>query len=261
MCPGPCANQARKAWEAYDQAITRHDYETLLHHDALEHHRALLTAWHPPLALPIEPAPPARPEPPTIPIPTGAPIWCPRCRSTIRNALYRLNELAPVIYADVTGHRGAAPTGPNGTKPLSPAQVIERLDEMYGDLATVASQWKEYRRHPVRPSLSRGADARNVVVAYLLEQLDNILLHPGSVEFGLSVLRWEKRLAELAKADPVSRRSPIECPRCRERQVRREDDGYYKCGSCGRLLNQEEYDRHRWQQAEEHDHEQQEAHA
>lgn len=252
-CPGPCANAARRAHEAYDQAVARHDYELLLHLDTLERWKEAVAAWHPPLAYPAEPIKPRRPEPPTIPVPVGAPVWCGKCPALIKNALYHCNELAPVILADVTGHRGAAPTGPNGHKPLTPTQVIERLDEMYGDLATTASQWKEFRRHPVRPTLSRGADARNVVVGYLLEQLDRILLHPASVEFGLNVLRWEKRLVELAQAEPVSRRSTIECPRCRERQVRREDDGYYKCGSCGRLLTQEEHDRHRWQQADEHD--------
>jgi transcription initiation factor TFIIIB Brf1 subunit/transcription initiation factor TFIIB len=38
----------------------------------------------------------------------------------------------------------------------------------------------------------------------------------------------------------------------------RRDDGYYECGSCGRLLNETEYDREFSEQAEQHDHEQQE---
>lgn len=258
VCPGPCANQARRAWDSYDQAVARHPYELQLHRERWQN---TLNAWHPPLLHPVEPPPPARPEPPTIPVPIANPVWCGRCPAKISNALYRINELAPVIYADITGHRGAAPTGPNGRKPRDPKDVIERLDEMYGDLATVATFWKEARRHPVRPSPARGADARNEVVGYLLEQLHHIVLHPGSVEFGLNVLRWEKRLVEMAKAAPVARHSPISCPRCRDRQVFRGDDGYYTCKTCGRLLNQEEHDRHFFKQAEEHDHERQEAHA
>jgi ribosomal protein L37AE/L43A len=87
--------------------------------------------------------------------------------------------------------------------------------------------------------------------------LDDILLHPGSVEFGLSVLRWQRRLRGMAKVDPASKRSPIRCPRCRERQVSRREDGYFECG-CGRLLTQAEHDREYARQADEHDHERQE---
>jgi DNA-directed RNA polymerase subunit RPC12/RpoP len=100
-----------------------------------------------------------------------------------------------------------------------------------------------------------------VTVGWLLDQLDDILLHPGSVEFGLSVLRWQRRLRGMAKVDPASKGSPIRCPRCNEPQVRRRDDDYYECGTCGRLLTQKEHDREFSKQAEQHDHERQEAHA
>lgn len=269
-CPGPCNNQARRAWDTYDQAIIRHGYEMELYVDAHQRWRhdfpvwqAAAAVWHAPLVWPVEPIEPRepdRPQQPGMPVPAANPTWCGRCPATIRSALYRVNELAPVLYADITGHRGAGITGPNGTKPLDPKTVIERLDEMYGDLATVASHWKQVRNHPDRPSPARGSDARNLVVGYLLEQLDNILRHPGSVEFGLCVLAWERRLVKLSRSEPVSRRSVIRCPRCRERQVIRRDDGYYEC-LCGRLLNQAEHDREKFEQADEHDHEQQEAHA
>lgn len=258
-CPGVCNAQARKAWDAHDQAVITHAHWLDLYLDAVERWQDALIAWHPPLVYPVEPERREPPRPPTIPVAIGNPVWCSsKCPAMIRNALYRLNELAPVIYADITGHRGAAITGPNGTKPLDPKDVIERLDEMYGDLATAASQWKEVRGHPDRPSPARGGEARQLVVGYLLEQLDGMLRNPGSVEFGLSVLRWEKRLVGLSRSEPVTRRSPISCPRCGEPQVRRRDDGYFECTTCGRLLNQEEHDRHFSRQADEHDHERQE---
>lgn len=261
-CPGPCANAARRAWQQYDQAVITHDHAVLLYLDAHEQYTVALDAWHPPLAdPPIQPRRPDQPQQPGMPVPIANPVWCSRCPATIRNALYRINELAPVLYADITGHRGAAITGPNGSKPLDPKEVIERLDEMYGDLATTASQWKQVRRHPDRPSPARGGDARNLVVGYLLEQLDNILRNPGSVEFGLCVLAWERRLLAMSKSDPVTRRSVINCPRCGEPQVRRRDDNYFECTTCGRLLNQEEHDRHFSQQADEHAHEQREVRA
>jgi ribosomal protein L37AE/L43A len=245
-CPGVCNAVARRTHAAYDLAVEAHAHN--------------MQQW---LALPGDDRP-ARPEPPAQPsisVAFGAPVWCSGCSGKIRNALYRVNELAPVIYADITGHRSAAIIGPNGTKPLDPKATIEKLDEMYGDLAATASQWKQARRHPDRWSPARGSDARNIVVGYLLEQLDNILRNPGSVDFGLRVLLWEKRLVGMATAEPVSRRSVIRCPRCHERQVSREDDGYYKCRSCGRLLNEAEHDREKFEQADEHDHEQQEVSA
>lgn len=86
----------------------------------------------------------------------------------------------------------------------------------------------------------------------------DILLHPGSRDFGVGVLRWERRLLKMTKSDPATKASPIRCPRCSERQVSRRDDGYFEC-PCGRLMNQAEHDREYSEQADEH--EQQEAHA
>lgn len=257
-CPGVCNNAARRAHEAYDQDVITHGYAVQLYLDAHEQYTERLATWHPPLQdPPIEPRRPDTPQKPGMAVPLANPVWCSGCCSKIRNALHRVNELAPVLYADITGHRGAGITGPNGTKPLDPKTVIERLDEMYGDLATVASQWKEVRGHPDRPTPARGGEARQLVIAYLLEQLDHILRHPKSVEFGLTVLLWEKRLVKMSKSEPVSRRSVIRCPRCRELQVTRRDDGYYEC-QCGRLLNQAEHDREKFEQADEYDHERQE---
>lgn len=252
-CPGPCNNRAVQAWEQYDQAVIRYSYEKDLYADTVDRYQAAVAAWRIPLAYPAEPREPDRPQPPGIPVVDADPVWCGNCPKKIRNALHQINELVPILYADITGHRGAPITGPNGTKPLDPKKVIEKLDEVYGDLATVAAQWQHVRGHPSRPPAARGSHARNVTIGYLLEELSTILLHPGSVEFGLKVLAWERRLLKLSKSDPVSRRSAIRCPRCAERQLQREADGYYKCGSCGRLLNQDEHDREFWEQADEHE--------
>ncbi|MCK2219720.1 hypothetical protein MF672_038885 [Actinomadura sp. ATCC 31491] len=254
-CPGPCANAARKAWEAYDQAVTRHDYEMLLHLDALEHHRHALAAWRVPLILPVEPQPSARPEPPTIPVPIGQPVWCSRCPRIIRHALAELDDTAAVLAAGVDGHRGAAMSGPNGVKPLDHRQIVDELDELFGFLTEVEDQWRAARGYPERPRRARGAHARAVSVGWLLGQMDDMLLDPWSVEVGLDILRWQRRLRGMTKSDPTSNRSPIECPRCRERQIGKTDDGYWQCKSCGRLMNEDEYGDEYAKQAEEHDHE------
>lgn len=260
-CPGPCANAARRAWQQYDQDAIRYGYEMELYADAYTRYQAAIEVWRIPLAdYPIEPREPSRPQQPGMPVAAGYP-WCPRCPRIIRHALAEVDDTAALLNATVDGHRGAAMSGPNGTKPLAHTAIIEALDELYGDLVDVEDQWRAARGYPARPPRGRGADARMRTVGWLLGVLDDILLDPWSVEVGLNILHWQRKLLRMTKSDPTSRRSPIECPRCRERQVQRRDDGYYECGSCGRLLNEVEHGREHSRQAEEHDHERQEAHA
>ncbi|MDX3100468.1 hypothetical protein [Nonomuraea angiospora] len=224
-------------------------------------YQAALSAWHPPLAWPVEPREPAQPEQPAVQVLRANPVWCRRCPRVIRGALYQINETAAILYADITGHRSAVITGPTGKKALDPKKVIEMLDHVYGDLVEVAGLWAEARNHPFRPPLTRGSHARNITISYLLGELDDILLHPASVDFGEKVLYWERKLLDAAKADPASRRSPISCPRCRERALHREDDGFFKCRSCECLLTQEEHDRRYGEEVDEYDQMQQEVHA
>jgi hypothetical protein len=244
-CPGPCTNRARQAWSAYDAANDRYA-------DAMQ-------AW---LATPGDDRGdrPVPPEPPTTPVNLGAPVWDTGCARIIRAALQEIDDTAALLAASVDGHRGGGQTGPNGVAAPAHTTIIDTLDELYGALAEVEDQWRQARRYEPRPRRARGAHARAVTVAWLLGQLDDILLHPGSVEFGQAVLAWQRRLLRMTKSDPASKRSPIRCPRCGERQVGRADD-WYECGSCGRLLNQREHDSEYAKQADEHDHEQQEAHA
>lgn len=237
-CNGPCNRMAREDWNAYDAAV--------------DQHAADMDAWH---NLPGDDRGP-RPEPPQTPttaVTLGNPVWCSRCPKLIESALRQANDTASILSAEIDGYRGSAISGPNGTKPLDHKEIINKLDELYGFLVEVEDQWREARRHPARPARARGSHARNTCVAYLLGELADILLHPGSVGFGLLVLHWQWRLLKLSKSDPISRRSPICCPRCKERQVRRRDDDYYECNCCGRLLNQAEHDREYAEQADEHE--------
>ncbi|NUW45568.1 hypothetical protein [Nonomuraea rhodomycinica] len=236
-CPGICNRAARAAWTSYDQALADHA-------DAM-------TAW---LRLPGDDRgpQPVAPEQPGMPVHEGEPVWCRRCPSIIRHALGELDDIGALLAASVDGHRGAAMAGPNGVKPLDHRQLVEELDDLFGFLVSVEDAWRPARGYPPRPRRARGADARMRTVGWLLGQLDNILLDPWSVEVGLDILRWHRRLLRMTKSDPTARRSPIECPRCRERQVQRRDDGYYECGSCCRLLNEREHDREYAEQADQH---------
>ena len=237
-CSGPCNRMAREDWNAYDAAV--------------DQHAADMTTW---LNLPGDDRG-ARPEPPQQPTTTvtlGEPVWCSRCPRIIRAALQQINDLAAALAANIDGHRGGTMAGPNGVAAPDHKTVIDTLDDLYGFLVLVEDQWRQARGYPARPQRARGSHARNLAVAFLLDQLDDILLHPGSVEFGLHALRWQRALLKMTKSDPISRRSPIRCPRCKERQVRRRDDDYYECDCCGRLLNQAEHDREYAEQADEHE--------
>ena len=239
-CQGPCNQAARKAWDTYEQAVTAHT--------------AAVQKW---LATPGDDRgkQPEPPVPPTTPVAVGSPIWCGRCVSAIRAALSKLDDEAAVVAAGVDGYRGAALVGPNGVSAPDHKVIVDSLDELFGMLVEVEDQWREARGYPTRPRRGRGAHARMVSVAWLSGQLPDILLHPGSVGFGLAVLGWQRRLRRMAATDPVNGRSPIRCPSCREVQVRRKDDGWYEC-ACGRLLTEAEHDRERDEQADEHDRQQ-----
>ncbi|MGC5012553.1 hypothetical protein ACLQ2R_17455 [Streptosporangium sp. DT93] len=251
MCPGPCSKPYRDAVDAYDQA-------TAVYEHALAVHQAVLATWRIPLPYPAEPVPPA---PVTIRPYLGDPVWHPGCVKRIRAALTELDDLASQAQAEVDGHRDAgARYGRTGfhlkTSAPSPSPVTDTLDELYGTLVEVEDHWRAARRYPNRPQRTRGGHARRLTIAFLLDELDAIVAHPGSVEFGHATLAWQRRLRTLTKSDPPARRSPVRCPRCKERQIRRKDDGYYECGSCERLMSQAEHDREFAEQAEE-----QEAHA
>lgn len=235
-CNGPCNHAARNAWNAYDQAVLAH--------------ATAMQAW---LALPGDDRGerPEPPEQPTLPVHISDPAWCNRCPRIIRTALQEIDYTAALLAAGVDGHRGGTRSGLNGMAAPSHTSIIDSLDELFGTLTLVEDQWREARHAPPRPRRARGSYSRTLTIGWLLDQLDDILLHPGSVQFGLDVLRWQRRLRAMTKSDPASTMSPIRCPRCAERQVRRKDDGYYEC-ACGRLLNQNEHDAEYTRQADEH---------
>jgi ribosomal protein L37AE/L43A len=241
-CSGPCNGRARSAWTAYDEAT--------------DQHAADMQAW---LKLPGDDRGerPSPPEQPTITVNLGEPTFCGRCARLIHTALAELDDTAALLAAGIDGHRGGGRSGPNGTAAPSHTAIVDSLDDLYSALAQVEDQWREYRGYQPKPRRARDNHARTLTIAWLSGQLDDILLHPGSVEFGMGVLRWQRRLRAMTKSDPADRRSPIRCPRCKERQVTRREDGYYEC-LCGRLLNQAEHDEEKDRQAVEYDREQQE---
>lgn len=224
-CPGPCNRVARQAWDAYDAA---------------------LAAW---LDRPDRKQE-DKPAPPENPVAVGDPVWDSRCARMIRQAFQELDDLASHLSANIDGYRPLAPLGPNGRAVTTPEGAVETLDELFGKLVEVEDNWREARDLPPRPHRARGGHARRLSIGFLLDELDDILRHPGSVQFGLATLSWQRRLKTMTKSDPVSRASPIRCPRCKERQVKRRDDGYFEC-ICGRLLTQAEHDRAHAAQADE----------
>lgn len=239
-CPGPCNNQARKAWAGFE--------------DAYDRYAADMEAWQIPLAWPAEPAPPA------ATVMYGEPVWSRSCAAMVGLALKECDDLAAKLYAKVDGYRGGAGWGLNGVAAPDHKAIVDDLDRFYGTLVAAEDEWRRVRRYDPRMQRGRGAHARTTCVTWLSGQIADILLVPGSVKFGLDLLYWQRWLRAKAQDDPVSTRSPIMCPRCSERAVRRTDHGpyEYECSGCHRLLTQREYDREYARQADEHDHEQRE---
>lgn len=231
-CPGPENKPYRDAWETYEAALQEWQ-DQVAAHDA-----------QPPHARSARPDPPQEPD--LTPV-AGDPVWCPRHTTTIRAALVDIGDLAAVLEQWADGRRGRTsgeriPT--RRTTAPSPSPITDTLDELYGALAKVEADWREAAGHSPRPNRARTGDARQRTIAYLLEQLPRILMHPGSAAFGLATLAWQRRLQLLTTTDPVRRRRPGRCPRCRcVNTLQTRDDGYTECQGCGRLMDEDEYQR------------------
>jgi ribosomal protein L37AE/L43A len=229
-CSGPCNRAYRKALESYELAVR--EYRAALGHANV----AALAG------LPEQPRPEA-PEPPKVEATAGDPVWCSRCARMITAALKALDDHAAKLAAKADGHRerGDDARSTHAAGPGSPSPIGDTLDELYGDLVLVEDQWREARGYLPRPYRGRGARARMAVIAWLSEHIRDILAHPGSVDFGLRVLMWERRLQALAKDEPQTKRRAGRCPRCDQRAIRRREDGYSECAQCGRLMHEDEY--------------------
>lgn len=239
-CPGPCNRMYRRAIDDYQAALVIYEQARAEYEEAYEDWRAYADDSP-------EPVPPEPPAEPTAAHTAGDPVWCSRCAGTIRRALANLDDLASLLECWADGHRGATSgqqvgtTGPRAHSG-SPSPISDTLDKLYGMLVQVEDQWRDHRNYPRRPQRARDSRARRLTIAFLLGELRDILDNPGSVRFGLGVLAWERRLQAMSTSEPiVQRRTAVRCPRCRERALRTRDDGYTQCATCGRLLNEEEY--------------------
>lgn len=241
-CPGPCSS---RAWQM-----------ALDHNAALDAWREALTRWEnartdavdagdSSVVAALDTMRPQRPAPPEVTFTPGDPVFCPRCHAAIRRALVELDDLAALLESWSDGHRGASSGERTSTRRPgtgSPSPIADTLDELYQALARVEADWRDARGLPPRPHRA-GPEARARTVAWLLGQLDQILMHPASAAFGRATLKWLARLQKLSKTDPVVRRRPaVPCPRCDRRALRTRDDGYTQCGKCGRLMDEDEYD-------------------
>jgi ribosomal protein S27E len=245
-CPGPCNAAYRRAWQAYGEAFDR--FEQLL--AAWTALAGWLSQPRPPiLFLPavVRIPAPVQPTPPTQ-VSCGDPVWCRRCVAVIRQALVELDDLARQVEADADGHRrqpAAGGGGAAGRSVRSPSPAADLVDSLYGFLTGIEDEWRTARGYAPRPQRRhRGAHARSICIAWLLGELADILAHGTDPErMGRRVLAWVTVLRDAAKARPEPKRLPVRCPRCdRARTLSRRDDGYVRCGACGRHLSPDEYD-------------------
>lgn len=253
-CPGKCNSVAREVHTAYDTALPQ--WRNVAYYLATRPGNP--DDAHDPgpapddwditdddaKALGLEP----RPAKPEKTFREGAPIWCGACISSARRALAEIDRLAYTLAAHSDGHRGAA-SGEQisrrvaGPRTVSP--IIEMLDRLYGEVTDVEDEWRQYCGYlPVRRSGVRGSHNRSTAIAFISERLDAILAEPEYTEFGHRILKWERLLMAQTKSEPVTRRRPGRCPRCRMVSVLEVgDDDITKCGECGRWMSEEEYQR------------------
>lgn len=207
VCPGPC----NRAWEAAE----RHTHDT-----GEPHH--------------LTPTP-------------GQPIWCPDCRARIERDLRDLPDLAAGLPP------GALNTPPADLGRLSradihasPSPAIDLLDEVIRWAVTTEDNLRAHLGHP-----SRRHERHRMLwpsVSYLTGHLSPLLsLDPDGIDFGLSVMRWHRRLT-LASGDAQRElvyRVPGQCPntRCNRRgQLRRlNGDDLVKCRACGTCWDYEHW--------------------
>jgi hypothetical protein len=140
-----------------------------------------------------------------------------------------------------SGHK-LGKTGPKA-HPGSPSRIADELDDLYGALVQVEDPGRDHRGYPEWGQRARDGRARRLVIAFLLEELRDILGNPGSVKFGLGILAWERRLQAMTTSEPVIQRRPARCPnsQCRQRALWTRADGMTECRACGRLMHEHEY--------------------
>ncbi|MFI7644082.1 hypothetical protein [Nonomuraea sp. NPDC049400] len=222
-CNGPCNNTARRLIADYERA--------------LDGYVELLDEW---IAGGQQGEEPAEPMAPELTVYEGEPLFCRRCRALVRAALLDLDQLATELSARSDGHRGSVPEGRvSGSRTSgSPSPTADLLDALYGDLTDVEDEWRQrWGFAPRTHRAHRGADPRSRCIGWLSERLDGILAAEEHIGFAARVLRWEVVLRERLQEDSVGTKSPIRCPRCSERRVVREREGYWQCGACTMMLS------------------------
>ncbi|MGH3376002.1 MAG: hypothetical protein ACRDP6_14785 [Actinoallomurus sp.] len=254
-CHGPCNRGYRRAIDDHETAKVIHEAALATYEeDTLPAYEDAHAWWktHADAGVlvvrePTRPAPPTKPTEPTIAHNVADPVWCTRCPGAIRAALANLDDLADLLASWSDGHRGATSgekVGKTGPKahPGSPSPIGDTLDELYGALVEIEDLWRDANGYLKRPQRARDARARRQVIAFLAEELRDILNNPGSVKFGLGILAWERRLQAMTTSEPVIQRRPAHCPKCGRRALWSRADGMTECRVCGRLLHEHEYE-------------------
>ncbi|MFC5744802.1 hypothetical protein [Actinomadura rugatobispora] len=249
ICPGRENAPYVEAWNAYDvdhaawleacdKALQEAGLPLVVLPEGSDKRAALMA----PLRLP-EP-----PEAPDLPCTIGNPVWCSRCQANILRALRGLDDLASNLESWQDGHRGAHSgerVSRRTTGPASASPVADTLDQFYGELVDVEDEWRQQRGYEPRPRRARDGRARRLTLAFLISEAGDLLADPERVTFARRLLHWERLLHGLARSEPVVRRLPGRCPRCRfVNTLQTREDGYIRCRNekCGRLLSEEEYE-------------------
>lgn len=174
----------------------------------------------------------------------GQPVWCDRCGRGIAQRLLELDDLVPMLEAELGGRRtGIDETGIRTTGPApSPSPAVDDLDEVLRTLHLWEDAYRELRGFPFRPA--RPADLRfTLSIRWLHGRILGILGAPFAEELGRDVLRLHSLVRRRTSTDPAKRRMPEPCPRCDLKAVTHHaGDAHVACEKCGRAMLLRDWD-------------------
>jgi hypothetical protein len=248
ICPGRCNTGYRRAKLAYETAMQEWQAAVAAYPETLAEWRAAVDEHGEDAAGP-RPEQPEEPEAPGWAPRPGEPVWCPSCVASIRRCLADLDELASLRLTMTDGYQvpGQALTDrvSSSKSAPSPSPGQDDLDDLIKWLGSWEVAYRDTQGWGHPPYRGANAPALTSLIAWLLQRLDAILIHPGIAEdFGREILLEHSKLQAVTSTRPPLRHKPLPCPRCKRRSLFLHDDERIHCSNedCRRVMSKEEYE-------------------
>lgn len=233
-CPGGCNAGYWREQRDYAQAVLAHELAVMAYLDAL-------AEWEETPAGP-RPREPRPPEPPRIVPAEGDPVWCLRCAHRVYQDLLRIGDLAVNLVRGWDGHRGSgASEGGRSANTPSPSPAVDSADQLYGDLAVLEHAHRTRSGYAPRPDRGRGTTGLQMMCGWFAAEHYRLITGPDAEDYGITLLRWRRRLEQLTGMQSDTQPRPAPCPGCDKRALVLQDDGWTRCRHCWRAMQEVEY--------------------